>query len=148
VARRKRWFAIVAVVGLAVAALVAARWPTDRDRLQGTWVGTGSRLTFDGHVAVLTFDGDAQPRRTYFKLDPWARPKRVVVWDADGPLQTRSGLLGLRSGPPGPGGSDMVGRGIYELDGDRLQICLPLPGAPFPTDFEPGAGAVMEFRRE
>lgn len=144
--RRKRRLAVVAVAGLAVTALVAVLWPTDKDRVQGTWVGTGSRLTFDGHLAVLTFDGEPQPRRSYFKLDPWARPKRIVVWAADGPLQTRSGLLGLRSGPPGPGGPDMVGRGIYELDGDRLRICMPVPGAPFPNDFEPGA--VMEFRRD
>ena len=146
--RRSRWIAIVAVAALAVAALAAVLWPTDRGRVQGTWVGAGSRLTFDGHLAVLTFDGQAQPRRSYFQLDPWARPKRIVIWDADGPTQPPSGLPGFRSGPPKPTQPDQVGRGIYELDGDRLRICLPLPGAPFPTAFDPAAGAVMEFRRE
>jgi uncharacterized protein (TIGR03067 family) len=146
--RRNGRRAVVAVAGLAVAAVAALLWPTDKDRLRGTWVGAGGRLTFDGPVAVLTFDGEPQARRSYFKLDPWARPKRIVIWDADAPGVPRSGLLGLRSGPPDPAGPDMVCRGIYELDGDRLRICLPLPGVPFPNDFEAGAGAVMEFRRE
>ena len=146
--RRSRWIAIVGLAGLAVAALVVALWPTDRDRVQGAWVGTGSRLTFDGHLAVLTFDGEIRSQRTYFRLDPWARPKRIVVWDADVPGQAPSGLPGLRSGPPKPIQPGLIARGIYELDGDRLRICLPLPGAPFPTDFVSGAGEVMEFRRE
>jgi uncharacterized protein (TIGR03067 family) len=147
VKRRSRRIAIVVMAGLAVAALAAVLWPTDRGRIQGTWVSTGNRLTFDGHLAVLSTDG--QPaRRTYFQLDPWARPKRIVVWDADAPGQPPSGLPGFRSGPPRPMRPDLVGRGIYELDGDRLRICLPLPGVPFPNDFEAGAGAVMEFRRE
>lgn len=146
--RRSRWLAIVAVSALAAAALAAVLWPTDKDRLRGTWVTTGSRLTFDGHLAVLTFDGQAQPRRSYFQLDPWARPKRILLWDADGPTQPPSGLPGFRSGPPKPMQPGLVGRGIYELDGGRLRVCLPPPGAPFPTDFGPGAGAVMEFHRE
>jgi uncharacterized protein (TIGR03067 family) len=146
--RRSRWFAVAAVAALAVAALAAVLWPTDRDRVQGAWVTTGSRLTFDGHLAVLTFDGQAQPRRSYFQLDPWARPKRIVIWDADGPTQPPSGLPGFRSGPPRSTTPDLILRGIYELDGDRLRICLPLPGAPFPTTFDPAAGVVMEFRRE
>ena len=146
--RRSRWLAILAVAGLVVAALAAVLWPTDRGRIQGTWVGTGNRLTFDGHLAVRTVDGHPQPWLAYFQLDPWARPRRIVIWDADVPGQAPSGLPGLRSGPPKPMLPDLVARGIYELDGDRLRICLPLPGAPFPTDFESGAGAVLEFRRE
>ena len=145
--RARSLLAIVAVAGLAVAALAAVLWPTDRDRVQGTWVGAGGRLTFDGPLAVLTIDG--QPaRRTHFQLDPWARPKRIVVWDADAPSQAPSGLPGFRSGPPRSTTPDLVARGVYELDGDRLRICLPLPGAPFPTALDPAAGAVMEFRRE
>lgn len=144
--RRPRWVAVVVVAALAVAAVAAVLWPTDRDRLQGTWVGPGGRLTFDGHVAVRTVDG--RDWRTNFELDPRARPKRILIWDADAPGQAPSGLPGFRSGPPKPTQPDLVARGIYDLDGDRLRICMSLPGAPFPTDFNPAAGSVLEFRRE
>jgi uncharacterized protein (TIGR03067 family) len=146
VKRRSRRFAVVVMAGLAVAALAAVLWPTDRDRVQGTWAGAGGRLTFDGHLAVRTVDG--RDWRTYYQLDPWARPKRIVLWDADAHGPAASGIPGLWSRPPKPTQSDLICRGIYELDGDRLRICLPLPGAPFPTAFDPAAGAVLEFRRE
>ena len=146
--RRSRWVAIVAVAGLAVAALVAALWPTDKGRLQGTWTGTGGRLTFDGHLATLTVDGQP-PRRSYFQLDSWARPRRILIWDTDAPAQAPSGLLaGFRSGPPKPTQPDLVLHGVYELDGDWLRVCLPPAGNPFPVTLVPAAGAVMEFRRE
>ena len=145
--RPRRRFAIIVVAALAVAAIVVAFWPTDKGRLQGTWVGTGGRLTFDGHLAVLTVDGQP-PRRTYFQLEPWARPRRIVVWDAEAPALAPTGLTGFRAGPPKPTQPDLICRGIYELDGDRLRVCLPVPGAPFPTAFDPAAGAMLEFRRE
>jgi uncharacterized protein (TIGR03067 family) len=124
-------------------------WPGDRDRLQGTWTGDDVRLTFDGDVTVLErLGGPDQPAPlpTYYRLDPSARPKRIVVWAGDGPDDRRR-FLGMSFGPRPPGRPDLELRGIYELNGDRLRICLPPPGGDFPIGFDQG-GIVLEVRRE
>ena len=43
---------------------------------------------------------------------------------------------------------DLAGKeaqGIYSLEGDRLQICYTMPGAPRPTAFESAAGSKAYF---
>jgi uncharacterized protein (TIGR03067 family) len=146
--RRTRWLVAAAVTGLAGVALAVALWPGDADRLQGAWAGGGARVTFAGDLAAPE-SGAPGPRRLYFRLDPRASPKRIVLWDADGPnLRQPPRVLGVAFGTPAAGGPEWEWRGLYELDGDRLRLCLPVPGADFPPAFDPAAGAVFDLRRE
>jgi uncharacterized protein (TIGR03067 family) len=147
--RRRRGLLYAAVVGLAVIALAALLWPGDATRLQGTWAGDGVRLTFDGELAILEGHAYSQPRRTYVRLDPWASPKRIVVCDADAPdLRRPTRVLGVSFGGHSAARPASECRGIYELRGDRLRVCMPPPGADFPASFDPTAGIVLDLRRE
>jgi uncharacterized protein (TIGR03067 family) len=137
---------LAAVVAAVVA--VALLWPGDRDRLRGSWAGDGVRLTFEGNVVVLTGDGYREAQPAYFRLDPRASPKRITIWPTAapnvGPPRT---VLGVEIGPPGPP-PGFECHGIYDLDGDRLRVCIMPPGAGFPTDFAPTGGVVFDLRRE
>jgi uncharacterized protein (TIGR03067 family) len=97
---------------------------SDADRFQGTWVV--SRVEINGKVQPKVFTirvefdgdklfakvGDRQPEaRGTFKLDQGRMPK---VYD----LTTVEG---------------QKVRGIYELDGDTLKVCLSAPGDERPT---------------
>ncbi|MCI0456086.1 MAG: hypothetical protein L0Z62_03785 [Gemmataceae bacterium] len=43
----------------------------------------------------------------------------------------------------------MTIRGIYEIDGDTLRLCVPALGGARPTRFvRPAGGSLMTFRRE
>jgi uncharacterized protein (TIGR03067 family) len=146
--RRARWLAFVAVVAVVVVAVVLL-WPGDRDRLHGAWAGNGVRLTFEANQVVLTGDGYPGPQRSYYRLEPGASPKRIVIWSAEGPnINPPRQVFGFAVGPPSPPGPEFECHGIYELDGDRLRISMPLPGAAFPTDFGPTGGVVFDLRRE
>jgi uncharacterized protein (TIGR03067 family) len=106
-------------------ALPAADPPkTDADRFQGTWVV--SRVEINGKVQPksftirVKFDGDKllaivgnrQPEaRGTFKLDQGLRPKAYDLTTVEG----------------------QAVRGIYELDGDTLKVCLSAPGDERPT---------------
>jgi uncharacterized protein (TIGR03067 family) len=145
--RRTRWLAFAAVVAVGVA--VALLWPGDRDRLQGAWAGDGVRLTFEANQVVLTGDGYPGPQRSYYRLDPGATPKRITIWPAEGPnVGPPRQVLGFAVGSPSPPGPMFECHGIYELDGDRLRISMPLPGADFPTEFVAVRGVVFDLRRE
>jgi uncharacterized protein (TIGR03067 family) len=74
-----------------------------------------------------------------FDLDPTANPK---VWDH------------REDGEPKKTGRDILG--IYELDGDKLRVCLTIgrwvdgkwKGEPRPSEFKEGASyTVLEFQR-
>jgi uncharacterized protein (TIGR03067 family) len=146
--RRTRWLLAAAAVGVVVAATVVL-WPGDRDRLQGQWAGNDVRLQFEGDEVVLTGDGYPAPQRSYYRLDRWASPKRITIWSADGPnISPPRKVLGVEVGPPQPPGPTFECHGIYELDGDRLRVCMPLPGADYPTTIDPALGIVFELHRE
>jgi uncharacterized protein (TIGR03067 family) len=108
---------------LAVLATMLAADPpkTDADRIQGTW--DVSRIELNGRVqpknklfpVKVTFDrdkllarvGKREPEiRGTFKLDQSQSPKAYDVTTPEG---------------------SMI-RGIYELDGDTLKVCLSAPG--------------------
>ena len=95
---------------------------SDLDRFQGTWVLTGIEsggqniqqdmvirgeyhLMVEGNKVIVNQKGKIVPMGT-MKLDPTQRPK---VYDR---------ILS----------DDSLCRGIYELDGDSLRICLGIPG--------------------
>ena len=140
--RRRRWVVLAVGAGLAALAAAVLLWPADRSRIQGTWVGDGTRLTIRGDPAVLRWMASPESR-TDFRLDRWASAPRIVVFDADAQsVKPPTRILGVRVGGPSPGLPGEECRGIYELRGDRLRICLPPPGADFPTSFDPAAGGV------
>jgi uncharacterized protein (TIGR03067 family) len=145
--RRTRWVLGLAVLGAAVA-LAFVLWPGDRDRLQGVWVADGTRLTVSGDTAVLDGPAYREPHQSYFRLEPRASPKRIIIWSADAPTGPPRRVLGVAFGIPGAAQPDSEMHGLYEMTGDRLRLCLPLPGQDFPTAFDPSQGMIMELRRE
>jgi RNA polymerase sigma factor (sigma-70 family) len=105
----------------APAAIVAEAPKTDLELLQGTWALTAS--VYEGQSdapettrgAKATVVGDvfsmigplAPPRRMNITLDPTANPKTIDMALSDGPAK------------------GMTTPGIYQIDGDTLQICVP-----------------------
>ncbi len=89
----------------------------DLKRLQGTWVSTAensqeSRWVFEGKKANTTAAG-----RDYVcevTLDPKATPHPTIDY------------LVIEGPDVSPG---KTSRGIYKLEGDKLTICVTLPGA-------------------
>jgi uncharacterized protein (TIGR03067 family) len=102
---------------------------TDVDRFQGTWVV--SRVEIHGKVQPKSFTirvefddnrllakvGTRPPElKGTFKLDPGRTPKAYDLTTVEGTTV----------------------RGIYELDGDTLKVCLSAPGDERPTAMETG----------
>jgi uncharacterized protein (TIGR03067 family) len=122
----------------------------DAQKLQGTWEVTefifegkaipgeqtkGTTVSFSGDKMSLKFatSSPERVRSLSFKLDPSKNPKAIdfVVLDGD------------TKGEKGPG--------IYDLDGDRLRMCLPnIEIAERPTEFAAPEGSkliVMTLKR-
>jgi uncharacterized protein (TIGR03067 family) len=118
---------------------------TDAEKLEGTWLAT--RVETDGKQAPADFTariqmkfqggmlmirgllGDNRELPCQLKLDPEKTP-RTIDW---------SGL----------GTSETV-LGIYELDGDRLRLCIITRPRERPTEFktEPGSNLTcLELKR-
>jgi uncharacterized protein (TIGR03067 family) len=143
---------LVAVVALLAAVWVpgtprvqgdepAAATKNDREALQGGWAATGGeaegqpldpdalkqiRVVFDGDEAA--FHPKKDKSRTTFKLDPAAAPRGITLTAEDGPDKGKS--------IPG----------IYQLEGDRLKLCVALkPGAAAPREFAapPASGLLL-----
>jgi uncharacterized protein (TIGR03067 family) len=127
--------------------LLAADAPSgDEGRLQGTWyiihvdkpgshgdreafdfADTKFTMTFDRGKITATGEGTTLWAGTY-RLDPGKTPGTIDI-------TRRSGLFK---------------RGIYQLDGDTLTLCLDLPASSRPTEFAPGLDSkaeVLIFRR-
>jgi uncharacterized protein (TIGR03067 family) len=149
--RRRRELELGSVAAAAVVALAAAGmlWPGDASRIRGAWAGDGVRLTFRGDVVALEWRESDKAERHHFRLDPAVSPARIVTFDADAPsVRQPVRVLNIPLGRPSAGSPGAECRGIYELRGDRLRLCLPLPGAGFPAGFDPAAGRVFVLRRE
>lgn len=88
-------------------------------------------------------------QRTYFRLDRGASPRRIIVCDADAPdLRRPTQVLGVSFGGYSATRPESECRGIYELQGDRLRVCMPPPGADFPTVFDPTAGLLLDLHHD
>jgi uncharacterized protein (TIGR03067 family) len=100
----------------------------DQEKLQGEWtMQSGERdgeqfpddllkslkRTVTGDKYTITRDGETFAKGTY-TLDPSQKPKTI-----DAKLE----------------GNDQPVRGIYELDGDTLKICVAGPGEARPKEF-------------
>jgi RNA polymerase sigma factor (sigma-70 family) len=109
---------------------------SDRDRLQGTWAVTAATLdgTSDGREIdqikqglELVFKGDKVTIKVEagFTLDPTKSPKQIDL----------SPSLG------DPNQKDPTIRGIYELSGDDLRLCIGAPDAERPAAFASAKGS-------
>jgi uncharacterized protein (TIGR03067 family) len=121
---------ICVLLALVFPALVLADEPTDAEAIRGTWeLVSKTQLGKDVEVGkkriemkitadTMTFEGSPP---AMYKLDPTKSPKQIdllatvtekkVEKNVDNPRSTtRTVLLNMR--------------GIYEIDGDRLRICI------------------------
>lgn len=92
--------------------------------LQGKWTNDGK----DGIDATWTFDGNkleanvnGNVYKAEFKLDAAAKPHATMD-------------VTITESPDG-GGENRVGKAIYKVDGDKLVICVSMPGQDRPSDF-------------
>jgi len=82
----------------------------DAKAMQGEWreVNLGLRMVIKGQE-ITVFGPDDNSRRHKFKLYPDQSPKGIDLTGLDGPMQGKTT------------------QGIYELEGQRLKICVPRP---------------------
>jgi uncharacterized protein (TIGR03067 family) len=118
---RRSLFAVVLCVSFlagvqadeAAVKALQGKWSNDgADGLDATWTFTGDKLeaNVNGNVykAEVKADADAKPHST---LD-------VTITES-----------------PDGQGENRVGKAIYKLDGDKLTICVSMPGQDRPTEF-------------
>jgi uncharacterized protein (TIGR03067 family) len=134
---------MMAFCGLLLAATETKKKATDQDQIQGTWsVVSGEsnkppieeiikhvKLTFKGDMVTTKFkDGS---RTGTFKLDAAKDPKEITV--------TMKSLKKNKDTGKDKVAKDInandVSRGIYQLQGDTLKICMGDPGQPWPKNF-------------
>ncbi len=92
--------------------------------LQGKWANDGS----DGFDATWTFTGgkleanvNGNVYKAEFKVDPEAKPHATMD-------------VTITESPDGQG-ENKVGKAIYKIDGEKLVLCVSMPGQDRPTDF-------------
>jgi uncharacterized protein (TIGR03067 family) len=125
---------LLPLVGLLPAVDEAAQ--AELGKLKGIWQAVSAEV--DGRKAkpmelektFLTIEGDRYSlrlpeatRKGTFKIDAGKTPKQVDVVAADGPEKGKTL------------------RGIYELKGATLRICVAEPGKDRPTEFSARAGS-------
>ncbi len=126
---------------LAALAACAFGQSSDAQKLQGTWnmvslsmdgetlpasAFRGAKFVMEGYR--FTSSGMGAVYAGTFEVDGAATPKAITLHFTDGPEKGN------------------VNRGIYELDGDRLRLCLNTRGGAAPARFaaEPGTGIALE----
>lgn len=118
----------------------------DADAIQGTWLPVAAELagakfpdkarqsiTLEIKDDNYTVSIAAKLDKGTLKLDPSAKPKRMVITGTEGPSKGKKILA------------------IYELDGDRLKICYDLSGKAYPTEFKSKADTqlfLVTYNRE
>jgi uncharacterized protein (TIGR03067 family) len=133
---------------LLATAVVAADNPKDKDTLQGLWQAV--EMEANGQKAPdevakkfkvwikadkLVFNPDTENREHTFMLDTKAKPKAMDLTPSDGSTKGKAMPVA-----------------IYELDGDKLRICLDKDGnqSKRPTEFKTKAGdgfALLTLKR-
>ena len=102
--------------------------------IKGTWVpdedaGIDSKWTFDGETLKASVNGIDYTCKV--KLDPKAKPHAT----AD---------LVINDGPEEAKGQ--TSRCLYKLDGEKLTLCVSLPGKDRPKEFEQAEGEAFLFK--
>jgi uncharacterized protein (TIGR03067 family) len=115
----------------------------DLDKLQGTWILVAMELDGEEFPAEDRKDwtaeyvgnkltlraGETVRRRGIVTLDPSRTPKAMNTWDL-----TKDGEF-----------EDQTVPGIYEINGDTLQVCFARPGSDRPKEFTTKEGTGFLF---
>jgi uncharacterized protein (TIGR03067 family) len=102
--------------------------------LKGTWVaaedeGIDSKWTFEGETVKASVNGIDYTCK--LKIDPKAKPHATVDFI-------------INEGPEEAKGQ--TARCLYKLDGDKLTLCVSLPGKDRPKEFEQAEGEAFLFK--
>jgi uncharacterized protein (TIGR03067 family) len=107
----------------------------DMDSLQGTWLAVSAEREGEKAPAErvkgikLVFKDDVVTHRqeNKYELDPTQSPKTIDLR----PVESAD--------------EEKTIKGIYEIKGDDLTVCVSLPGGKRPTEFasKPGSGAAL-----
>ena len=103
--------------------------------LKGTWVsdeGIDSTWTFDGEALKATVNGLDYTCKV--NVDPKAKPATLDLAIDEGPEDAKG----------------KTSKCIYKLDGEKLILCVALPGKDRPKEFEQNEGEsyVFELKKE
>jgi uncharacterized protein (TIGR03067 family) len=101
--------------------------------IKGTWApdadGIDSKWTFDGDTLKASVNGADYTCKV--KLDPEAKPHSTID-------------LTINEGPEDSKGK--ISKAIYKLDGEKLTLCVSLPGKDRPKEFEQTEGEAFLFK--
>ncbi len=133
---------LAAAIGGALLLGGAARALADDDTsaealktLKGTWVsdeGIESKWTFEGETLKASVNGLDYSCKV--KLDPKAKPATIDLVIDEGPEDSKG----------------KVSKCIYKLDGEKLILCVSMPGKDRPKEFEQAEGEsyLFELKKE
>gem|GEM_PF-1667140 len=106
---------------------------SDSELIQGLWDGTANEdgnemqrgpnagnLLIHENAIVVVKDGHQQKEMGVFRLNSAAMPKQIDSHATEGPDK------------------GVENKGIYELNGDKLRICIRTDDGDRPADFKPG----------
>src|SRR6185437_670782 len=102
--------------------------------LKGTWVaaeedGIDSKWTFEGQTLKASVNGIDYTCKV--KIDPKAKPHATAdLTIDDGPEEAKG----------------KTSQCLYKLDGDKLTLCVSLPGKDRPKEFEQAEGEAFLFK--
>ena len=118
-----RRFAALAVVASLMATVVKAE-DEGLKALSGTWVSDGAdginaEWKFDGNKLNATVNGNLY--KAEIKVESTAKPHATMD-------------LTITESPENDG-TNRVGKAIYKLDGNKLVICVAMPGQNRPEEF-------------
>jgi uncharacterized protein (TIGR03067 family) len=105
--------------------------------LQGTWVADGdgidSTWTFKDDTVKASVQGVEYSCKSKIEVDAKPHPTADLTIE-DGPDESKG----------------KVSKGIYKLDGEKLKLCVSLPGMDRPKDFEQvdGEAYLFELKKE
>ncbi len=130
----RRWFLNLGLVAVGVVASAAAGLAATADddkaktdavkSFQGDWAtaeneGIEAKWSFEGEKVKTTVAGMEYSSK--LTVDPTAKPHSTLD-------------LKIEDGPEESKGK--VSKGIYKIEGDKLSICISIPGKDRPKDFE------------
>ncbi len=100
--------------------------------LQGSWVSSGEGLdamwSFEGEKAKATVNGVEYTCKV--KIDNEAKPHKTIDFEiTDGPDEAKG----------------KMSKCIYKLDGEKLTLCVSMPGKDRPKEFEQAEGEAYLF---
>jgi uncharacterized protein (TIGR03067 family) len=103
--------------------------------IKGTWVsdeGIDSKWTFDGESLKASVNGLDYSCKV--KVDPKAKPATIDLVIDEGPEDAKG----------------KTSKCIYKLDGEKLILCVSLPGHDRPKEFEQAEGEsfLFELKKE